>query len=80
MAVSTLHTDTSDRSGISWGPCPFCDDWSIDVVWSELEQPLTYAIVVLLVEQAMADHFAAEHPNPTTPDGSLLDGSLEAKP
>jgi hypothetical protein len=57
MAVSPT---THDRSGALWGPCPLCEAWMVDVVWSELDPPMTYLQVVWLVEEAMIDHFT-EH-------------------
>lgn len=56
-----LERSAGDLSGMLWGPCPLCEAWMVDVVWSQLAgRPLTYTQVVELVEQAMVEHFT-EH-------------------
>ena len=61
MSVHALPRPPSDQSGVVWGPCPLCEAWMVDVIWSQLEpDSLTYLDVVWLVEEAMIDHFA-EH-------------------
>jgi hypothetical protein len=66
MPAAGLHSDPNDQSGMSWY-CPVCTDmvhdtpggWMVDVVWSQLTgPPLTYLMVVWMVEEALIDHFA----------------------